>query len=91
MAELPSRLGPYDILSPLGAGGMGEVFRARDTRLQRFVAVKILHDSAALDPDRQRRFARLGIEDQVVELNAHKSILKSFRSLLPSRSSLLSP
>jgi serine/threonine protein kinase len=58
MAELPSRFGPYQIVSPLGAGGMGQVYRARDTRLQRFVAIKILHDQAALDPDRQRRFAQ---------------------------------
>jgi Tol biopolymer transport system component len=58
MEELPSRLGPYEIVSPLGAGGMGQVYRARDTRLQRFVAIKILHDHAALDRDRQRRFAQ---------------------------------
>jgi Tol biopolymer transport system component len=61
MAELPSRFGPYQIVSPLGAGGMGQVYRARDTRLQRFVAIKILHDHAALDPDRQRRFAQEAI------------------------------
>jgi eukaryotic-like serine/threonine-protein kinase len=58
MSELPSHFGPYQIISPLGAGGMGQVYRARDTRLQRFVAIKILHDHAALDPDRQRRFAQ---------------------------------
>ena len=58
MADLPSRFGPYQIISPLGAGGMGQVYRARDTRLQRFVAIKILHDEAALDPQRQRRFAQ---------------------------------
>ena len=58
MSELPSRFGPYQIISPLGAGGMGQVYRARDARLQRFVAIKILHDSAALDPERQRRFAQ---------------------------------
>jgi serine/threonine protein kinase len=40
MADLPSRFGPYEIISPLGAGGMGQVFRARDTRLQRFVAIE---------------------------------------------------
>ena len=61
MAELPSRFGPYQLVSPLGAGGMGQVYRGRDTRLQRFVAIKILHDGAALDPDRQRRFAQEAI------------------------------
>lgn len=58
MPELPSQFGPYQIVSPLGSGGMGQVYRARDTRLQRFVAIKVLHDHASLDPDRQRRFAR---------------------------------
>jgi serine/threonine protein kinase len=61
MSELPSHFGPYQILSPLGAGGMGKVYRGRDTRLQRFVAIKILHDAAAVDPDRQRRFAEEAI------------------------------
>jgi serine/threonine protein kinase len=58
MVEPPVRFGPYEIVGPLGAGGMGQVYRGRDTRLQRFVAIKILHDTAALDPDRQRRFAQ---------------------------------
>jgi serine/threonine protein kinase len=58
MAESPTRYGPYQIIRPLGAGGMGQVYRARDTRLQRFVAIKVLHDRVALDPDRQRRFAQ---------------------------------
>src|SRR5262249_29758915 len=53
-----SRVGPYEILSPLGAGGMGEVYRARDPRLARQVAIKVLHGDAAGDPDRQRRFAQ---------------------------------
>ncbi len=51
-----TRLGPYEILSPLGAGGMGEVYVARDTRLGRDVAVKILPSAVSTDPDRLRRF-----------------------------------
>jgi serine/threonine protein kinase len=51
-----ARLGPYEILSPLGAGGMGEVYRARDTRLDREVAIKVLPASFATDADRLRRF-----------------------------------
>ena len=50
------RLGPYEIQAPIGAGGMGEVYKARDTRLGRTVAVKILPAFAAADPDRRRRF-----------------------------------
>src|SRR5205814_1508655 len=50
-----SRLGPYEILSPLGAGGMGEVFRARDTRLSREVAIKVLPADVSSDPARLKR------------------------------------
>jgi serine/threonine protein kinase len=50
------RLGPYEILSPLGAGGMGEVYRAKDPRLGREVAVKVLPASFSKDSDRLRRF-----------------------------------
>jgi serine/threonine protein kinase len=52
------RLGPYEIIAPLGAGGMGEVFLARDTRLDREVAVKVLSRELAADPDRRARFER---------------------------------
>jgi Tol biopolymer transport system component/predicted Ser/Thr protein kinase len=51
-------LGPYKIVAFLGAGGMGEVYQARDTRLERTVAVKILHKHVASDPDRRKRFER---------------------------------
>jgi Tol biopolymer transport system component len=51
-----SRLGPYEIVAPLGAGGMGEVYRAKDSRLGRDVAVKVLPASFSNDPDRLRRF-----------------------------------
>ncbi len=51
-----ARLGPYEILAPIGAGGMGEVYRARDTRLNRDIAIKILPQSFAADADRLRRF-----------------------------------
>ena len=51
-----SHLGPYEILGPIGAGGMGEVFRARDTRLARDVALKMLPTAFTADPDRLRRF-----------------------------------
>ena len=52
------RLGPYEILSPLGAGGMGEVLKARDTRLQREVAVKVLPEDLSSDAERRSRFER---------------------------------
>ncbi|HEY7573604.1 MAG TPA: serine/threonine-protein kinase, partial [Thermoanaerobaculia bacterium] len=53
-----TRLGPYEILAPLGAGGMGEVYRARDERLRRDVAIKVLPEAVARDPERLARFQR---------------------------------
>ena len=53
-----TQLGPYEILSAVGAGGMGEVYRARDTRLDRIVAVKILPDHLADKPELRERFER---------------------------------
>src|SRR6267378_3586142 len=53
-----THLGPYEIVAPLGAGGMGEVYRARDTRLDRAVAIKILHPQFSSDPVRKQRFER---------------------------------
>ncbi|MEP6994685.1 MAG: protein kinase, partial [Acidobacteriota bacterium] len=53
-----TRLGAYEILSPLGAGGMGEVYRAKDSKLGRDVAIKVLPESVALDAERLARFER---------------------------------
>ncbi len=53
-------LGPYEILSPIGAGGMGEVYKARDTRLDRTVAIKVVPEHVASDPDLKQRFEREG-------------------------------
>src|SRR5499426_2939887 len=53
-----ARLGPYEILAPLGAGGMGEVYKARDTRLDRTVAIKILTEALGRDPQFRERFDR---------------------------------
>jgi eukaryotic-like serine/threonine-protein kinase len=73
MALTPgTKLGPYEILSPLGAGGMGEVHRARDTRLDRDVAIKILPESFARDADRLRRFEQ---EARTVAALNHPNIL----------------
>src|SRR5512138_2275969 len=70
-----SRLGPYEIVCAIGAGGMGEVYRARDTRLGRDVAVKVLPESVASDPDRRVRFER---EAQAVAALSHPNILAIF-------------
>ncbi len=58
MLSAGTKLGPYEIVAPLGAGGMGEVYRAHDTRLDRTVAVKVLPADLAADPDRRARFER---------------------------------
>lgn len=54
--SIRTRLGPYEILAPLGSGGMGEVYRGRDTRLNREVAIKVLPASFAAHSDRLNRF-----------------------------------
>jgi serine/threonine protein kinase/Tol biopolymer transport system component len=67
-----TKLGPYEVLSPLGAGGMGEVYRARDTRLERIIAVKVLPESVATDAERLRRFEQ---EAKAVAALNHPNIL----------------
>jgi eukaryotic-like serine/threonine-protein kinase len=67
-----SRLGPYEILSLLGAGGMGEVYRARDSKLDRYVAIKVLPESVASDPDKLGRFER---EAKAIAALSHPNIL----------------
>ena len=54
------RIGPYRIVARVGAGGMGEVFKAWDPRLERDVAIKLLHPETAANPDRQRRLVAEG-------------------------------
>ena len=56
--EAGRQLGPYEIVSAIGAGGMGEVYKARDTRLDRTVAIKVLPEHVASDPDLKQRFER---------------------------------
>jgi eukaryotic-like serine/threonine-protein kinase len=70
-----TKLGPYEIQSPLGAGGMGEVYRARDTRLERIVAIKILPAAFASDADRLSRFQQ---EARVPSALNHPNLLAIF-------------
>src|SRR5438876_4159492 len=70
-----TRLGPYEILAPIGAGGMGEVYRAHDRRLGRDVAIKVLPESLARDSDRLRRFEQ---EARSVGALNHPNILSVY-------------
>src|SRR5216683_676960 len=69
------RIGPYEIAAPIGAGGMGEVFRARDTRLNRDVAVKVLPRDFVADADRLRRFEQ---EAKTLAALNHPNVLTVF-------------
>jgi serine/threonine protein kinase len=86
-----ARLGPYEILSPLGSGGMGEVYRARDMKLGRDVAIKILPTAFSSDPDRLARFTR---EAQTLASLNHPNIAHSHeqgiihRDLKPAKGAL---
>src|SRR5262245_11854062 len=72
---MEKKFGPYEILSPLGAGGMGEVYRALDTRLNREVAFKILSVAGRLDPEMQRRFTE---EARAASALNHPNILSVY-------------
>ena len=69
------RLGPYEIVAPLGVGGMGEVYRARDSRLKREVAIKVLPPAVSLDTDRLRRFEQEALATAALN---HPNILAVF-------------
>src|SRR5215813_9933891 len=70
-----ARLGPYEILSKLGEGGMGEAYRARDSKLKRDVAIKVLPDAFARDPERLARFER---EAEVLATLNHPNIAQIY-------------
>src|SRR5258708_13791375 len=70
-----TKLGPYEIVAPLGAGGVGGVYRARDSRLQREVAIKVLPQAFSLDADRLRRFEQEALATAALN---HPNILAVF-------------
>src|SRR5271169_5288591 len=70
-----TRLGPYEILALLGAGGMGEVYRAKDTKLKRDVALKVLPETFAVDPERMALFQR---EAEVLASLNHPNIAQIY-------------
>jgi len=75
LLSVGDRLGPYEILAPIGAGGMGEVYKARDTKLDREVAVKVLPAALAQDPERLARFER---EAKVLAALNHSNIAQIY-------------
>ena len=66
-----TRLGPYEVLAPIGAGGMGEVYKARDTRLDRAVAIKVLPSNLSSSPELRARFDR---EAKAISSLSHSDI-----------------
>src|SRR5437588_5591707 len=70
-----TRLGPYEIVAPIGAGGMGDVYRARDTRLDRTVAIKVLNSALVATPDLKARFER---EARAISSLSHPHICALF-------------
>src|SRR5258708_6471680 len=70
-----TRIGPYEVIAPLGAGGMGEVYRARDTKLNRDVAIKVLPPAFAQDSERMARFQR---EAQALAALNHPNIAQIY-------------
>src|SRR5437867_3619417 len=70
-----TRIGPYEVVAPIGVGGMGEVYRAHDPRLGRDVAIKVLPDELAIDPERLARFER---EARVLASLSHSGIASVF-------------
>ena len=78
--SIGARLGPYEVSGPLGAGGMGEVYRARDTRLNRDVAVKVLPAEVANDPSRRQRFEQ---EARALAALNHPNIAATCRLVVP--------
>ena len=82
-------LGQYEIHSPLGAGGMGEVYRAHDTRLDRQVAIKVLPESVTADPERLRRFFLHVLPKGFVRIRHYGLLSNRFRKLLPLARTLL--
>ena len=77
-----TRLGAYDVIALLGSGGMGDVYRGRDTRLSRDVAIEILPDQFARDADRRARFER---EAQTVASLSHPNIVNGSSTAAPGR------
>ncbi len=72
--EIGTRLGPYEVTAKIGAGGMGEVYQATDTKLNRQVALKILPEAFATDPDRLARFQR---EAQLLASPTHPQLARN--------------